>query len=120
MPEARPLSEIKRDASLLLLNSGPITSWPRQLPPSVLPIGALHTKPAKQLPEVSFIILNKHQQSDRLLVTHPTTEFEIEVCILLSSFVDGAKEGFVIFTLGSIVKMSSMPKKTLQVFINTF
>ena len=57
MPEGRPLSEIKRDASLLLLNSDPITNWPRQLPPSVIPIGALQTRPAKELPEVCALRL---------------------------------------------------------------
>ena len=51
-PDARPVSEIKKDISLLLINSHPATDWPRSLPPSVIPIGAIHTRPAKPLPEV--------------------------------------------------------------------
>jgi glucuronosyltransferase len=36
------------------------------------------------------------------------------------SFVDEAKEGLIIFTLGSIVPVSSMPKETLQAFMGAF
>ena len=54
MPDARPLLELRGEASLLMINSHPATDWPRQLPPSVIPIGALHTRPAKPLPEVYF------------------------------------------------------------------
>jgi glucuronosyltransferase len=52
IPGARSLTELRGEASLLLLNSDPITYWPRSLPPSVIGIGALHTRPAKPLPEV--------------------------------------------------------------------
>ena len=52
MPNMRPLSEIKKDTSLLLMNIDPSTSWPRSLPPSIIPLGALHARPAKPLPEV--------------------------------------------------------------------
>ena len=36
------------------------------------------------------------------------------------TFADEAKSGFIIFTLGSLVKVSSMPNETLRAFINTF
>ena len=52
IPGARSLTELRGEASLLLLNSDPITYWPRSLPPSVIPIGALHTRKAKKLSEV--------------------------------------------------------------------
>ena len=58
IPDARPLAEIRAEASLLLINSHPATDWPRQLPPSVIPIGALHTRTAKKLPEVLFFFKN--------------------------------------------------------------
>ena len=54
MPDIKPLSDLMRQASLLMMNSHPATDWPRSLPPSVIPIGALHTRPAKPLPEVNF------------------------------------------------------------------
>ena len=37
-----------------------------------------------------------------------------------TSFADGAKDGLIIFTLGSIVPVSSMPEETLQAFMNAF
>ena len=52
MPNMRSLFEIKKDASLLMMNIDPVTSWPRSLPPSVIPLGALHARPATPLPEV--------------------------------------------------------------------
>lgn len=52
IPGARSLLELRGEASLLMINSDPITYWPRSLPPSVIPIGALHTRPAKSLPKV--------------------------------------------------------------------
>jgi len=51
-PDSRSISEIKKDISLLIINSHPVTDWPRSLPPSVVALGALHTRPAKTLPEV--------------------------------------------------------------------
>ena len=51
-PDSRSLSEIKRDISLLIVNSHPVTDWPRSLPPSVVALGALHTRPAKPLSQV--------------------------------------------------------------------
>lgn len=52
MPETRALEGLMRKASLLVINSHPATDWPRQLPPSVIPIGALHTRPVQPLTEV--------------------------------------------------------------------
>ena len=58
-PQARPLAEIKRDASLCLINHPWVTAYPRPLPPGVVPIGPLHVRPAKQLPQVILIIFFK-------------------------------------------------------------
>ena len=33
------------------------------------------------------------------------------------TFTDEAKDGFIVFTLGSFVKVSSMPKETLDTFL---
>ena len=54
-PNSRPIAEIERDAELLIMNSHPTTSWSRPLPPYVIPIGPLHVRPAKPLPEVNCI-----------------------------------------------------------------
>jgi glucuronosyltransferase len=51
-PDSRSIAELEGDASICIINSHPMTSWPRSLPPTMVPIGALHTRPAKSLPEV--------------------------------------------------------------------
>ena len=57
-PNSRPIFEIERDSSLCIINSHPATAWHRPLPPNVIEIGALHTRPAMPLPKVrSYIIV---------------------------------------------------------------
>lgn len=51
-PNTRTIAEIERDAQLCFLNSHPATAWSRPLPQHVIPIPALHTRPAKPLPQV--------------------------------------------------------------------
>ncbi|XP_059353288.1 UDP-glycosyltransferase UGT5-like [Daphnia carinata] len=89
-PGARDIEEVLGEASICMINSHPMTNWPRSLPPSMIPVGPLHTRPAKTLPQG------------------------------LKEFADAAKEGLVIFTLGSAVPVSSMPKETLASFIRVF
>ena len=55
MPVNKPLLELKKGASLLIENSHATTDWPRSLPPTVVRIGALQTRPAVALPEVNHI-----------------------------------------------------------------
>ena len=52
-PGARHITEMEGEASIHLVNSHPMTNWVRSLSPAVVPLGALHTRPAKPLPEVS-------------------------------------------------------------------
>lgn len=51
-PGSRPIAEIERDSQLCFINAHPATAWTRSLPPNVVPISALHTRPAKPLPQV--------------------------------------------------------------------
>ncbi len=51
-PNGRPIEEIERNAALCLASSHPATAWPRLLPPTFIPIGALHVGPPKSLPKV--------------------------------------------------------------------
>lgn len=53
-PNSRPIEELDKETSLAFLNIHPATSWVRSLPPTVIPIGALHTRPAKLLPLVKM------------------------------------------------------------------
>ena len=52
-PEAKlSIAESESRVSLMMVNSHAATTFPRSLPPNVVPIGALHTRPAKRLPKV--------------------------------------------------------------------
>lgn len=63
-PEARTVAEMEKETSLILMNSHPTTAWPRSLPPTIIPLGALHTRPAQPLSSVlrqeMTLIFNVH------------------------------------------------------------
>lgn len=45
------------------------------------------------------------------------------ICLFLKTFkefADGAQEGFITFSLGSFIPVSSMPKKIVDTFIRVF
>jgi len=52
-PDARPAEKIQQDAALCLVNLDRATSTPRSLPPTMIPVGAMHCRPAEPLPKVS-------------------------------------------------------------------
>lgn len=52
-PGAKTVFEVFGDASISLINSHPATNWPRSLPPTMIPIGPLHTRLPKPLPKES-------------------------------------------------------------------
>ena len=51
-PNARPIAEVEGEVSICIVNSNSVTHWPRSLPPTIVPVGALHTRPAEPLPKV--------------------------------------------------------------------
>lgn len=55
-PDAPWVEELGEDTSLIIINSHPVIAWPRSLPPTVVSIGALHTRPAKPLPKVNYTV----------------------------------------------------------------
>ena len=52
-PNASPISQIERKADLLFANIHPATCPLRSLPPKLIPLGAMHVRPAKPLPQVA-------------------------------------------------------------------
>ena len=57
-PNSRSVGEMAREISLALVNSHPTTAWQRALPPNVIPIGSVHTRPAKPLEQVNNFIIS--------------------------------------------------------------
>ena len=56
-PGARPIIELEGEASLFMMNTHHVTNWPRSLPPTIIPIGPVHARPAEPLPEVKDIVI---------------------------------------------------------------
>ncbi|CAG7719991.1 unnamed protein product [Allacma fusca] len=84
------LDVFRRNASMIFTNSHFTQTFPRPLLPDVVEIGGMHCKPAKALPKD------------------------------LQEFADGAKDGLILFSLGSIVQGNQMPDSTRKVFMNVF
>lgn len=70
-PTARPITEIERNAEICFANIHPASSWTRSLPPTFIPVGAMHVRPAKPLPQVSYChsleYLNRKLNNEELL-----------------------------------------------------
>jgi glucuronosyltransferase len=84
------LAELQRNASMMFTNSHFTQTFPRPLLPDVIEIGGMHCQPAKALPKD------------------------------LQEFADGAKDGLILFSLGSIIQGNQMPDSTRKVFLNVF
>lgn len=89
-PNAPPFVEMEKNFSLIFTNSHPSFTYPRSLPPQVIEVGGLHCRPAKPLPQD------------------------------LEKFVSSSKDGFILFAVGSALKMDDMPEETVQAFIKVF
>ncbi|XP_063221113.1 UDP-glycosyltransferase UGT5-like [Bacillus rossius redtenbacheri] len=85
-----PLGDIARNASVCLLNTHFSLNQPRPLLPSIVEVGGLHMQEPGVLP------------------------------MDLQRFLDGAVEGAVYFSLGSTLRMDSMPERQLGVFTQAF
>lgn len=90
MPECPPVDDIIRNLTMVLINSHPSFTYARSLPPQVIEVGGIHCRSAKPLPND------------------------------LETFVSGAADGFLLFSVGSLQNMEDMPEHLLQSFIRTF
>ena len=90
-PGAPSLIEIKANISAAFANTHPAFSYPRAYPPGVVELGGIHCRPTQPLPRY------------------------------IEKFVsDSGPDGFVVFGVGSIIRMDEMPREMLQVFIRVF
>lgn len=89
-PECPPLKELEKNVSLVFTNSHPSFNYPRTLPPQVIEVGGLHCQPAKPLPDD------------------------------LEKFVSSSEAGFILFGIGSALKMEDMPEDMILAFIKAF
>ena len=57
-PDLPPLLEIERNQSLTLMNTHFSIDIPMPLLPSQVEVGAMHCRPAKPLPQASYILVS--------------------------------------------------------------
>uniref|UniRef100_A0A182NI27 UDP-glucuronosyltransferase n=1 Tax=Anopheles dirus TaxID=7168 RepID=A0A182NI27_9DIPT len=84
------LSELERQVSVILLNSYPPLTSTRAKVPALVQVGGLHIKEPKRLPDD------------------------------LQTFVDGAKDGVIFFSLGTNLRSADMPPEKLAVILRVF
>ncbi|KAK5648757.1 hypothetical protein RI129_003649 [Pyrocoelia pectoralis] len=82
--------EVERNISILISNYDPILCFPLALPPNIIPAGGLHIESVKPLPND------------------------------LKSIVDNAKEGLIIFTLGSYLRSDQLSISKRTAILNAF
>ena len=89
-PECPPLLDIEKNISLIFTNSHDSFNYPRTLPPQVIEVGGLHCRPANPLPDD------------------------------LEKFVSSSDAGFILFAVGSTLKMEEMPEEIVLSFFKAF
>jgi glucuronosyltransferase len=90
-PNIPGIKEIERNASIVLMNSHISFSPPRPFLPDIIEVGGSHLVPPK-----------------------PVQPKELD------DFLTGAKDGFILFSMGSALKGSMMPESYRKIFLNTF
>ncbi|KAF2890130.1 hypothetical protein ILUMI_16043, partial [Ignelater luminosus] len=86
-PDAPHLYDLYYNTSLILLNSHVSTNAAVPYMPNMVEIGGFHIKPPKKLPDY------------------------------LQDYLDNAKEGFIYFSLGSILESKNLPKEKRDVIL---
>ncbi|XP_060535997.1 UDP-glycosyltransferase UGT5-like [Cylas formicarius] len=89
-PDLPYLADIERNVSALFLNINPILYTVRPMVPTVVPLGFMHVRPAKPLPQD------------------------------IQDEIESAKNGVVYFSLGSNVKSVNIPQRVRDLLMNTF
>ncbi|KAG4074540.1 hypothetical protein HA402_005605 [Bradysia odoriphaga] len=85
-----PVEDIERKTALVFVNTNPTMDFVAPLPENVIPVGGLHIKDPKPIPQE------------------------------LKTFIDSSKKGVVLFSLGTNFLSSYMPKSTQQLFLDVF
>ncbi|XP_068624222.1 UDP-glycosyltransferase UGT5-like [Battus philenor] len=85
-PDVPPLSVLKNNVDMLLLNINPIWEGNFPVPPSVIYMGGLHQNPPKELPKE------------------------------LQQYLDASKNGVIYFSFGTNVQTSILPPEKIAIF----
>ncbi|CAG5031224.1 unnamed protein product [Parnassius apollo] len=89
-PDTPPLSVLKNNVDMLLLNVNPIWEGNHPVPPNVIHMGGLHQKPPKELPKD------------------------------LQQYLDASQNGVIYFSFGTNVLPSALSQEKIKIFENVF
>ncbi|XP_019870617.2 UDP-glycosyltransferase UGT5-like [Aethina tumida] len=89
-PDSPSIEELKKNISLVLLNSHVSNFQPVPTVPKMIEIGGYHVQPPKGLPKD------------------------------LKDYLDKAEHGVVYFSMGSVLKSKNMPKEKIDILIGAF
>ncbi|ODM91207.1 UDP-glucuronosyltransferase 2B18 [Orchesella cincta] len=106
--------EIHANANLVLFNDHYTYNQPRPLLPDLIEVGGMHCRPAKKLPKVVKIYKLLIMRIYMILCNY---QYNQDLDDFLSN---SGKDGFIFFSLGSIVKAKDMPENYRKVFLNVF
>jgi len=90
IPNCPSIKELEDRIEVVFTNTHPSFTYPRVLPPSVIEVGAIQCAPANPLP------------------------------LELEEFVSSSPDGFILFSIGSILPMNDMPEYLIKAFIKVF
>jgi len=90
LPNCPPLDDIEKEISLVFTNSHPIFHYPRAKTPEMIEIGGIHCRTPQPLP------------------------------LVLDEFVGKHEPGFIIFAVGSALRMNDMPPFMVEAFVQVF
>nr|QIK00370.1 UDP-glycosyltransferase [Xylotrechus quadripes] len=85
-----PMEVLERHVSLLLCNLNPAVGYPQPLTPNIIPVGGLNVKPAKELPPD------------------------------LKSIMDDAKDGVILFSLGTNIRSANLKTEVRKNLLEAF
>ncbi|XP_049767656.1 UDP-glycosyltransferase UGT5-like [Schistocerca cancellata] len=89
-PAMPPLSALRANTSLIIVQSHVSFSYPRPHLPNVIETGGMHIQQPKALPQD------------------------------LKKLMDNAKDGVIFFSMGSFVKSADFPQESIQAFLTAF
>ncbi|XP_044263388.1 UDP-glycosyltransferase UGT5-like [Tribolium madens] len=84
------MEEFERRISLVLANTDPILNHPQPVAPNIIPVGGLHTRKSKDLPQD------------------------------IQTILDNAKHGVIVFSLGTNVRSDKLNKPTQKALLDAF
>jgi glucuronosyltransferase len=108
------LEELERNMSLIIYNNHFSLNGARPLVPGVIEAGGMHIKPKKEpLPQVCI-------NFNTFFASNHSIFYAFIECQDLQEFMDGAKDGVIYFSMGTVIQGSQIPKVKMDALLSAF